>query len=65
MLAITVREGEYILIGDNIKIKIVKGSEKSVIGIDAPRNIPVLRQAVHERNRGAVQDREIRTVDDL
>ena len=49
MLILTRKIGESIIIGDNITIKVVETSKNSVrIGIDAPREITVLRQEVFE-----------------
>ena len=48
MLVMLRREGESILIGDNVEIRIlaVNGSRVKV-GIEAPRSIPVLAREVH------------------
>jgi carbon storage regulator len=48
MLVMQRREGESILIGDDIEIRIlaVNGSRVKV-GIEAPRRIPVLAREVH------------------
>ena len=49
MLILTRKIGESILIGDNITIKVVETGKNSVrIGIDAPRDITVLRQEVFD-----------------
>ncbi len=49
MLILTRKVGESINVGDNIVIKVVESSRGSVrIGIDAPREITVLRQEVFE-----------------
>ncbi len=49
MLVLTRKVGESIHIGDDILIKIVEVSGKSVrVGIDAPRSISILRQEVYE-----------------
>jgi carbon storage regulator CsrA len=50
MLLLSVKEGDYILIGGNIKVKIIGGSNVSKIGIEAPKDVPILRQAVYERD---------------
>jgi carbon storage regulator len=44
MLVLTRREGEQIVIGDNIKLTVVQIKGGTVrIGIEAPREIPVSR----------------------
>ncbi|MCD4720741.1 MAG: carbon storage regulator CsrA [Desulfobacula sp.] len=49
MLILTRKIGESIVIGDNIVIKVVETGKNSIrIGIDAPREITVLRQEVFE-----------------
>ncbi len=52
MLVLTRKVGQEIIIGDHIRITItqVKG-DKVRIGIDAPADISVDRQEVHERRR--------------
>ena len=56
MLVITRKEGESLLIGDNIKINIVKVNDGSVkIAIDAPKDMTILRselvKAIEEENK--------------
>ena len=48
MLVMQRREGESILIGDNVEIRIlaINGSRVKV-GIEAPRSVPVLAREVH------------------
>ncbi|BAT71412.1 carbon storage regulator [Thermosulfidibacter takaii ABI70S6] len=49
MLVLTRKLEESIIIGDDIEIKILGISGKSVkIGIKAPRNLPVYRKEVYE-----------------
>ena len=52
MLVLTRKVGQDIIIGDNIRITItqIKG-DKVRIGIDAPPQVTVDRQEVHERRR--------------
>ena len=49
MLILTRKIGESIVIGDDIIVKVVETGKNSIrIGIDAPREIIVLRQEVFE-----------------
>jgi carbon storage regulator len=52
MLILTRREGETLLIGDNIEVTVlaVNGSQVR-IGIEAPRDVTILREEVAERQR--------------
>ncbi|MDR1299613.1 MAG: carbon storage regulator [Oscillospiraceae bacterium] len=52
MLMLSVREGDYIMLGEDIKVKIIGGSRISKLGIDAPKDIQIKRQAVYEREKG-------------
>ena len=65
MLMLNVREGEYIAIGEDVKVTLFVSGKMSRIGIEAPKNVPVLRQAVYERNYGLKPEREIQSLDDL
>lgn len=49
MLVVTRKYGQKIIIGDNIELTIldIKGDQVR-IGINAPKNIPILRQEVYE-----------------
>ena len=56
MLVITRKEGESLLIGDNIKINITKVNDGSAkIAIDAPKDMTILRselvKAIEEENK--------------
>lgn len=49
MLVLYRKKGESILIGDDIKITVLDiGNEKVKIAIDAPKEISVLRNELHE-----------------
>jgi carbon storage regulator CsrA len=50
MLLLSVKEGDYIMIGDDIMVKIIGGSNVSKIGVEAPKNVTVRRQVVYERD---------------
>ncbi|SNS18388.1 carbon storage regulator, CsrA [Anaerovirgula multivorans] len=44
MLVLGRRPGEYVLIGDNIKVQVVKSKEGDLrLSIEAPKEIPVIR----------------------
>ena len=49
MLVLTRKIDESIIIGDNIEVKVVEVSGRSVkLGIDAPRDLSVHRKEVYE-----------------
>jgi carbon storage regulator CsrA len=52
MLLLSVKEGDYIMLGEDIKVKIIGGSHISKLGIEAPKDIQIKRQAVYEREKG-------------
>ena len=53
MLALTRKKGESIIIGDNIRVKVVKFniSDGVLLAIDAPRHIEVDREEVRNNKR--------------
>lgn len=52
MLILTRKNSERIFIGDNITITIVRTDQHSVrIGIDAPKDVPILREEVAQRDK--------------
>lgn len=60
MLIITRKKGESLMIGDDIEITVSKLEDGSVkLGIQAPRNITILRkelyEAVEEENKEAMK----------
>ena len=71
MLVFSVKEGEYIKIGDGITVTFFKGKTELKIGIEAPRDVTILRQAVYERQGGMAEhsglklDRDINSISDL
>jgi carbon storage regulator len=48
MLVLTRRQGETILIGDNIKLTVVTTGNAVKIGIDAPKEVRVMRTELVE-----------------
>ena len=57
MLILTRREGETIMIGDDIEVEIlsVKGNQVR-IGITAPEEVPVHREEIYDRIREEQED---------
>lgn len=52
MLALGRKPGEYIMIGDNIKVQVVKSSSGDLrLAIDAPREIAIIRGEVWEKRQ--------------
>jgi sRNA-binding carbon storage regulator CsrA len=51
MLYITLREGDYFVIGDNVRVSFERTEGRDVIsvGVDAPREVQVQRGQVYER----------------
>ena len=51
MLVLGMRPNDYILIGDDIMVKVIKGSGDNIrLAIEAPKDVPVVRGNVYERN---------------
>ncbi|HZC75407.1 MAG TPA: carbon storage regulator CsrA [Gaiellaceae bacterium] len=60
MLIITRRQGEKVMVGDDVVVHVLEIAGNSVrVGIEAPRSVPVYREeiwnAVREENRAAAQ----------
>ena len=60
MLIVTRREGEKLMIGDDVVVSIVEVSGGTVkLGIEAPRSVPIYREelwaAVRDENRAAAE----------
>ena len=52
MLVIGRRPGEYVVIDDNIIVKVVKSDEGDIrLAIDAPRNIKIIRGELYEEEK--------------
>jgi len=53
MLVLGRKPGEYVMIGDNIKVKVVKGDNGDLrLAIDAPRDVTITRGEVYEKQNG-------------
>jgi carbon storage regulator CsrA len=65
MLILSRKEGESIVIGDNITVKIVSAEKGIVkIGIDAPRDVTILRSELVEAVESANKEASEQTTDD-
>jgi carbon storage regulator len=53
MLVLARKEGEFVYVGDNIKIVVVKIADGQVkLGFDAPREVPIVRDnAIHTQQK--------------
>lgn len=65
MLLLTRKEGESILIGDDIKITVIEVTGDRVrLGIEAPRDLSVYREevylAIREENRQAARSSDVK-----
>lgn len=49
MLSLTIREGEYVTIGPDIVVQVLKAGDVFRIAIDAPRELSIERAKVRER----------------
>ena len=49
MLTLGIRPGEYIVIGDNIVVKAVQLENQVQLGIEAPKDVTILRDSVYEQ----------------
>lgn len=49
MLALTVKAGDYITIGPDIVIQVLKAGEMFRVAIDAPREMSIERAKIHEQ----------------
>ena len=53
MLKLSLTPGEYLTIGDNVVVQLYRSTDgRSYLAIDAPREIPVVRGSVLEREGG-------------
>lgn len=63
MLILSRKKDESLIIGENIKIKIIEFDENRVkIGIEAPKDVEIHRlevfEKIQEENKSAIADRE-------
>lgn len=51
MLVIGRKPGQYVKIGDNIKVKVIKSEDGDLrLGIDAPKDVKIIRGEIEEAN---------------
>ncbi|MGN0666992.1 MAG: carbon storage regulator [Huintestinicola sp.] len=56
MLIISRKQGESFLIGEDIRISIIEASKDKVrVGIDAPRDVKIIRSELYESERFNMQ----------
>lgn len=53
MLTLTVHEGEYITIGPDIVVQVLKAGDTFRLAIEAPRELEIVRAKVRERTAEA------------
>jgi len=63
MLHVTLKKGDYVMIGDEVKMSYSKNDGKMVVifGVDAPRSLKITRSKVYEEtlsNMAATGDQE-------
>ena len=51
MLVLGRKPGEWVMIGDNIMVKVVEVDGDLRLAIDAPKSIPIMRGEVYQRNK--------------
>lgn len=51
MLSLTVREGDYITIGEDVVVQVLKAGDTFRIAINAPRSMAIERAKVYEQTR--------------
>ena len=70
MLALSRKQGESIVIGNNIEITVLEAKGDQVkIGISAPKSVPVYRKEIYaqiqEENREAVANLDVESLQKL
>lgn len=64
MLVLSRKVGERILIGDQVSVTVVRVGPNLVrLGIEAPRDMLVVREELTEREEAALQDEGLPTID--
>ncbi len=56
MLVLGRKPGEYVVINDNIKVKVIKSEDGQLrLAIDAPREIPITRGELYEKQQAKLE----------
>lgn len=59
MLVLGRRQGEYVIINENIMVKVIRSEDGHLrLAIDAPQHIPIVRGEVLEKLKNAAGDGE-------
>ena len=53
MLTLGRKPGEYVVIGDNIIVKVIKSNDGLRLAIDAPKDVPIIRGELYEAQKKA------------
>lgn len=54
MLKLSLADGEYLTIGDHVVVQVYRAETgRAYLAIDAPRDVPIVRGAVREREGAA------------
>lgn len=57
ILVLTRRFNEAVFIGEDIKVTLLRGQNGQIrLGIDAPKNITILREELQDRNQAGVNN---------
>ncbi len=56
MLLLGINEDDYITIGSDIKIHVLKSGNVITVGIDAPKEMTILRKKLHEDMTGVKEE---------
>ncbi|MDA1015112.1 MAG: carbon storage regulator [Planctomycetota bacterium] len=63
MLVLSRKPGENILIGDQVKVTIVRITPNSVrIGIEAPKDMPIIREELDEESEEFAKKHKVPTL---
>ena len=60
MLSVQLKNGEYLTIGENIVVQVYQTGQGFRVAVEAPRDVPIVRGAVLEREGGARPQRLVK-----